>query len=107
MCIGIPMKVVTLEPGHALCRGRGEERRVRTALVGEVAPGDFLLVFLDSAHERLDEARALEIDATLDLVEAALQGRAHDGETAFVLPSSLSLDQLHALTGQPTESPTP
>jgi len=107
MCIGIPMQVIRLDCGQAICRGRGEERRVRTALVGDVEPGDLLLVLLDSARERLDDTRAREIDATLDLLAAALQGAAHEGETAFALPSRLSLDQLRALSGQATESTSP
>ena len=36
---------------RAGCSGRGEPRRVRTALVGERRAGDWLLVFLDSARE--------------------------------------------------------
>jgi hydrogenase expression/formation protein HypC len=28
MCIGIPMQVTAVEPGHAVCEGRGERRHV-------------------------------------------------------------------------------
>ena len=99
MCIGIPMRVLSLDPGHAHCYGRGDERRVRTALVGEVAIGDWLLVFIDSAQEIISDARALEINGTLDLIEVALLGLAthsaapHDATTmpvAFDLPSGLN-----------------
>jgi len=100
MCIGIPMQVARVEPGHATCVGRGETRRVRTALVGDVAPGDWLLVFLDSARERLSAERAAEVDATLDLLAEALGGSAL-GEIGFELPSAMSAAQLAALAGQP------
>lgn len=109
MCMGIPMQVVALEPGHALCEGRGARRRVRTALVGEVAPGNWLLVFLDSAQELISAARAREVDATLDLLEAVMQGGAHDDVVAFALPSAMSREQLQALSGaviQHTEEST-
>jgi hydrogenase expression/formation protein HypC len=104
MCIGIPMQVLSTEPGHALCVGRSEERRVRTALIGDVTPGEWLLIFLDSAQERLSAQRAQEIDATLDLLAAALQGQdvnpaTGQNEAAFELPSRMSREQLLALSG--------
>ncbi|MCQ9375417.1 HypC/HybG/HupF family hydrogenase formation chaperone [Methyloversatilis sp. XJ19-13] len=99
MCLGIPMQVIAVEPGHARCAGRLGERRVRSALVGEVAVGDWLLVFLDSAQERITVERAREVDATLDLIEAVMQGEAGDGDAAFALPSAMSSEQLRALSG--------
>ena len=56
MWLGLPMQVETLEPGFAWVCGRGERRRVDVALVGNCQPGDWLLVFLDSARELLDAA---------------------------------------------------
>ena len=99
MCIGIPMQVLELEPGHAVCSGRGEQRRVRTALVGEPRPGDWLLVFLDSAQERITAERAAEVNATLDLLAAVQAGEGGGADAAFTLPSQLSAHELLALTG--------
>lgn len=109
MCIGIPMQVMSVEPGHALCMGRGETRRVRTALLGEVAPGDWLLVFIDSAQERLDRQRAHEINATLDLLQEALAGLPPRGETpvAFDLPSRWTTAQLRSLSSTPSSTESP
>ncbi len=107
MCIGIPMQVLSVEPGHARCCGRGEERRVRTALVGAVTAGDWLLIFLDSAQEHISEARAREVNGTLDLLAAVLHGHdmntpVNDHTVAFDLPSRMSREQLLALsTGTP------
>ena len=104
MCIGIPMQVLSIEPGHARCQGRSALRRVRTALVGTVALGDWVLVFLDSAQEIISNQRAQEINSTLDLLEAVLQG--HETGTSpshqaasFDLPSRMSREQLLALSG--------
>jgi len=107
MCIGIPMQVARIEPGHAVCAGRGETRRVRTALVGEVALGEWLLVFIDSAQERLDPDRAQEITATLALLQDAMNGLpAMAADTAFELPSSWTASQLRALAGTPVPHAT-
>lgn len=100
MCIGIPMQVVVTDGRFALCEGRGERRRVQTALVGDVASGDWLLVFLDDARERINAARAVEVNAALDLVLGAMQGAALPVDVDFALPSQMSPEQLRALTGQ-------
>lgn len=99
MCLGIPMQVMAQEAGYAQCVGRLGLRRVRTALVGEVMAGEWLLVFLDSAQERISVERAREVDATLDLIESVMQGEGGDGAAAFALPSAMSSEQLRALSG--------
>jgi hydrogenase expression/formation protein HypC len=106
MCIGLPMR--TLEAGafDALVSGRGRVERVDTRLVGPAEPGQWLLVFQGAARERLDAARAAEIDTALDLLEAGLAGdvaRA-SGEPGFALPSALSTEQLRSLTGAQASS---
>lgn len=110
MCIGLSMRVTATEPGHAHCQGRGETRRVRTDLLGQVAVGDYLLVFLDSARERLDAQRAAEIDATLDLMQSLLHGDGLANKAvappAFELPSTWTVAQLRALSGASAD-PTP
>ena len=100
MCIGMPMQVTATEPGHAWCEGRGERRRVNTALVGPVEVGDWLLVFLADARERIDADRAAEVNAALDLVLGAMQGLGADGEAGFTLPSQMTVAQLRRLSGQ-------
>jgi hydrogenase expression/formation protein HypC len=101
MCIGIPLQVTALEPGHAVCDDHGTPRRVRTALVGDgLQPGDWLLVFIDSAVELLAPERAAEINHTLALLgEALADHRAADADAGFDLPSRWSAAELQALTG--------
>ena len=100
MCVGLPMQIQSIDAGFAWATGRGEQRRVGLALVGECQPGDWLLVFLDQARERIDAARAAEVDRALDLLAAALAGD-HAGAQAgasFVLPSQQTTAALAALT---------
>ena len=100
MCIGIPMQVIEADGRFALCEGRGERRRINTALVGDVVPGDWLRVFLDDAREAIDAHRAAEVNAALDLVLGAMQGRGADLDVDFALPSQMNAEHLRALTGQ-------
>ena len=97
MCIGIPMCVTHVQPGHAFCEGRGERRRINTALVGVVHPGDWLLVFLDDARESISAARATEVNATLDMVLDAMRGLETCGDAGFTLPSQMSAEQLRQI----------
>lgn len=102
------MQVTRAGPGHAWVRGRGEQRRVDTALVGDARPGDWLLVFLDAARERIDAARAAEVNGVLDLLEAALAGEAGPaGAPSFPLPSRMDPAALAALAGHGTPPTAP
>jgi hydrogenase expression/formation protein HypC len=101
MCIGIPMQVIAARPGLARVQGRGEEREISTALIGDCQPGDWLLIFLDGARERLDVARAAEVNATLDLLAASMAGAPTlpFNDPGFALPSAMSATQLAELAG--------
>ncbi len=102
MCIGIPMQVDSITPGHAFCTGRDGRRHVRTALVGEVNTGDWVLVFLDSVQEIISAERAFEVNATLDLMQSVWTNRPDLANAApsFELPSALSAQDLQALIGR-------
>ena len=95
------MQVLSVEPGFAQVAGRGEARRVSTLLVGDCVAGQWLLVFLNDARERISEARAREVNATLDLLQAVIAtGSLPDDEHAgFVLPSAMDVGALQRLTG--------
>ena len=109
MCIAIPLRVIAVSPGRAVCEGRGELREVETALVGDCAVGDWLLVFIDSARERITPERAREVNGALDLLQRAMQGAAQGDDAMpfapdFDLPSAMSADQLAALSGAPASA---
>lgn len=104
MCIGLPARVLEVpHDGTAVVSGRAGVERVDTRLVGDVRPGDWLLLFQGAARERIDAARAAEIDAALDLLDAALLGDAAGAaaDPGFDLPSSIPAERLRALAGQP------
>jgi len=92
MCIGIPMQVTRIEPGHAICQGRGETRCVRTALVGDIQAGDWVLIFLDRAQDLLAAC----------LQESTPNGPMRDDTVAFDLPSRMSREELLAISSGTT-----
>jgi hydrogenase expression/formation protein HypC len=96
------MQVLAIEDGFAQVHGRGESRRIKTALIGDCAIGDWLLTFIDDAREIISAERALEVNATLDLLQAVMDGdlSTNDTEAGFSLPSAMSAADLQRLTGQ-------
>jgi len=74
VCVGLPMRVVEVGSGSALCERRGERTRLDTLLVGSVAAGDWLLAFQGSAVRVLSAEEAAETDAALDALAAVLGG---------------------------------
>jgi hydrogenase expression/formation protein HypC len=102
MCIGIPMQVMAMETGFVRVQGRGETRRIKTALIGDCVVGDWLLTFIDDAREIISAERAHEVNATLDLLQAVMDGDLSTDNTdaGFALPSAMSAADLQRLTGQ-------
>lgn len=74
MCIGIPMKVISVEGTHAWCEGRGEREQLDMLIVGEQPVGAWVLAFRGAAREVLDEVSAAQTNAALDALAAALRG---------------------------------
>jgi len=100
MCIGIPMRLAEHGSLHARAAGRGREERIDLRLVGACEPGEWVLVFQGAARERLDGARATEINAALDLLERGLAGIADaDADPGFALPSAMSATEVAVLSG--------
>lgn len=78
MCIGIPMQVIQHNEGQALCRPRDSDtvEQIDMLLVGEVAVGSWVMVFLGAAREVLDEITAHQISDALQALNMAMQGDA-------------------------------
>lgn len=83
MCIGIPMRVEEDGGLLAWCSGRTGRKRINMMLVGPQPAGTWVLAFLDSAREVLEEEDARRIDDALDAVDAVLRGEAPDMDALF------------------------
>lgn len=78
MCIGIPMQVVSCNPFEAVCERHGTQKAVSVMLIGEQAPGTWLLTHLGSAIRVLGEEEARVIDDALTGLSEAVEGRNFD-----------------------------
>jgi hydrogenase expression/formation protein HypC len=78
MCIGLPMQVVEVTEGYAMCEGMGTRREVNMQLVSDQPVGTWLLVFLDSAREVLTADEAKKIGDAVKAVDMVMQGQSVD-----------------------------
>jgi hydrogenase expression/formation protein HypC len=74
MCLGIPGQVLTMLEGYgdqlALVDVEGASRKVNIGLLdeGAVGPGDWVLIHMGFAVERVDEAKAAQAREGLELL---------------------------------------
>lgn len=84
MCLGIPMQVMELlSPSQARCADRGQMQVIDIALVAPVQPGDWLMTFLGSAREKMDEISAGNSLGALEALRAIMSGEEADIAAAF------------------------
>jgi hydrogenase expression/formation protein HypC len=74
MCIGTPMKIVSSANGVGIAEGRGQRERLNLMMVGDVAPGTWVLAFQGTALRVLSDQEAAQTDAALDALAAVLAG---------------------------------
>lgn len=76
MCMGIPMQVKAINGLAARCEAKGAEREVSLLMLdpAEVAVGDFVVVHLGQALEKVTPERAAEAWAIYDEMLAAERG---------------------------------
>jgi len=62
MCLAIPMQVKSIDEFQCLCEARGIERQVSLFMMqGEdIAPGDFVLVHVGYAIQKVSESDAAQ-----------------------------------------------
>jgi hydrogenase assembly chaperone HypC/HupF len=85
MCLGIPGRVVELVEGYAdqlaLVDVQGKERRINIGILEDedLSPGDWILIHMGFAMERIDEATAREALAGLRMMgSGAAEAQAED-----------------------------
>lgn len=68
MCLGIPMQIVSIDGLRALAEVKGVAREVSLFLLQDqaLAPGDFVLVHVGYAIQKVDPAMAREAWALYD-----------------------------------------
>lgn len=74
MCIGIPLRIDEVEGLAGYGRDGGERVLVDLSLTGPVAPGTWVLNFLGTAREVLDEDEARKIRAAVDALKSVMAG---------------------------------
>jgi hydrogenase expression/formation protein HypC len=74
MCLARPMQVVETDGAWAWCDDRGQRVQVDVRLVQAAPAGSWVLVFLGTAREVVDAARAADVANALEAVEASLRG---------------------------------
>ena len=79
MCLGIPGKVVSISGDLAEVDFSGVAREVSLLLCPEVQEGDYVLVHVGFAIQRLEENEALETLALFREIEREWDERDRDG----------------------------
>ncbi|HEY9079394.1 HypC/HybG/HupF family hydrogenase formation chaperone [Magnetovibrio sp.] len=96
MCLGIPMRIVTVGDGRADCQDRdGGFRDVVTLLLDKPQVGDWVLVHLDNAMRILDEDEADQISDALQALNAVLHGDSFEHLFADLIDREPELPEAH------------
>lgn len=74
MCVGTPMQVVAVNGIAADCSDGMRRETVDLSLVGDVAPGTWLLTHLGCAREIITEPEARQIMSALDGLRSLMAG---------------------------------
>ena len=69
MCLAVPMKVVEIDAGSAICEIDGVRREGSLMLIDDVVVGDYVLLHAGFAIEKIDPEEAQK---TLDVLREAL-----------------------------------
>ena len=80
MCLGVPGKVISIEGDLAEVDFSGIRRKVSLLICPDVREGDYVLVHVGFAIQRLDEEEALETLTLFDEIERRyLESTEEDG----------------------------
>ena len=69
MCLAVPMKVVEIADGTAICEVDGVRREGSLMMLDDVAVGDYVLLHAGFAIEKIDQEEA---EKTLEVFREAL-----------------------------------
>ena len=73
MCLAVPMKVVEIEEGTAICEVDGVRREGSLMMLDDVAVGDYVLLHAGFAIEKIDPEEAQKtLEIFREVLEAGL-----------------------------------
>ena len=80
MCLGIPMRIVEVDGYNARCEAKGVQRDISLFMLQHepVAPGDFVMVHVGYAIQKMTEQEALSAWELYDEVLGAGESGAGD-----------------------------
>ncbi len=80
MCVGVPMKIVEIDYPMAVAEAKGVRRTISLMLLpeNEVRVGDYVMVHVGNAIEKIDREAADEIWKALDEVLEVLDREEED-----------------------------
>lgn len=70
MCVAIPGVVESVEEPFAIVDFSGTKKKVRIDLIDDVKPGEYVLVHVGFAIEKIDEQEAKELEEMLNEILA-------------------------------------
>ena len=76
MCLAVPARIESIHGTTALCRMEGLTKRVELTLVPDARPGDWVIVHVGFALQKIDEAKARETVALLERLKASTKDEA-------------------------------
>ena len=74
MCVGVPMRILSVEGMIARASDGGREEKIDLSLTGVLKPGTWVLTFLGAAREVLTEDEAGKIRSALAGLKAVMEG---------------------------------
>ena len=74
MCVGIPMRITHVDGFRATAFDGDSSHEIDLALTGPQPVGTWILTFLGSAREVVDEAEALKIKSAVDALRHVMAG---------------------------------
>ncbi|MEG2017861.1 MAG: HypC/HybG/HupF family hydrogenase formation chaperone [Clostridium sp.] len=71
MCVAVPGRVIEVLEKEAIVSFQGVEKRVNTVFIDDLQVGEYVLIHVGCALEKIDEAEALK---TIKLFERLIGG---------------------------------
>lgn len=76
MCVGVPMRILTVDGIAALAEGDEGRQLIDLSLTPEARPGDHVLTFLGAAREVIGAGEAAQVAAALAGLRSLMTGGA-------------------------------